>query len=406
MVHRLPLGHVPIHEFLDDLSLSCLAQTNTHMYSLFNQNTIPEVHSDEVSATKIHNFSRNRIRTLVVIVKESWGPPTTDKYHIPSLRCLVLKSTTNHKDHITTIPRPLEQWMPQLRTLDVRGLVNRGDIDELFETFPRQRLKEFKIETFGLQRLSELASGDPGFLVHVQSIHVTMTEGGHMNNHPMVWLMDWVQSGHGCGRRRLTFVFPLWNRRIHNQLYVFVESATMMRLHATGLPLLHIVIQNVDVSFIAAMSNNTLSLVQNPFVVFCDSNTNIRFFIQIENMEVSTASWLSILAMPLTHTAAIETVVQLNFTDGWEASYSNLFALTRMMNNLVRYHVIKALRTLPMHYTNDSTCNVFSDLLRGEARIRINVHGLQNHRLELARIPTEEHICEQMTRYGYIHCAM
>ena len=404
-IHRLPMGHVPIHEFLDDLSLACLAQTNTHMHKLFDQNMTPEVCSDHLTASSVHRFGRSRIRTLIVTVKESWGPQTGDDYRIPRLRCLVLRSTPNLKDRLIVIPRPLRQWMPQLCTLDVRGLVNRGDIEELYQTFPRQRLRELKLETFGLQVLSELAAGDVGFLSLVQSVHFTMNVDSYVTNDALTWLMDWASVGHGR-RQRLTFVFPMWTKHIHHQLHSFLEHAWTLRIHTNGLPLLHLVFRNVDVAFMATMNTDTLSLVQNPFVVFCDCNTNVRLFIHIENMDVSTASWLSIMAMPLTHTAAIETVVQLDFTEAWDASHANLFAVSRSTSNLVRYHVIKALRTLPLHYTNGSTYDVFTALSRGESRIRVNVHGLQPYALELSRIPTEEHIHDQMSRYGYIHCTM
>jgi hypothetical protein len=295
--------------------------------------------------------------------------------------------------------------MPQLRTLDVSGLVNRGDIDEVYQTFPNQRLCELKIETFGLQRLCELTSGDSGFLQLVQSIHCTMNGGSYFTNDAMIWLMGWVGSGQKR-RRRLTFVFPSWDKSTHNRLILFLDFVSTMGIVVGGLNLLHIVIRDVDVAFVATINNDALSRMQNPFLVFCDANTNVRIFIQTEDMDVSTAGWLSIMAMPLTHIAAVETVVWLHFTDRWDPSHPNLFALTRTTGNLVRYHVIKALRTLPIHYTNDCTYDAFSDLSRGESRIQIKVCGLDNHRPSLSRIPTEEHIRSQMTRYGYIQCTM
>lgn len=211
------------------------------------------------------------------------------------------------------VPRPLLDWAPKLRVLDIDGIET---IDPIFDMFPRLfTLKDIRLQWHHMQRLGELTQWNPRLLDGISNIHVTMdVKHTAVSVHSIKWLWGWATSTHHV--QRLTVVIERLTATIQTELGAWLPSENERTLFkAGGLSHFHLIIHELD-------RLQRINTIWDKFI-----NRNTHTVVSIHALEAVSEDKIEMvrhMLMRLVLSASITTELQFTCTN-WNNTIAKSF---------------------------------------------------------------------------------
>ena len=362
----------------------------------------------------MNRLNREGIKHLTVDVTQGWEVDRTPTdYRLDSLKTLVLTSDWSvHATPDRHIPNALIQWMPGIQILNISNLQDSYVFEDVYNTFPTQRLDELILDSFGLRMLHSLSREENDDVIHllssVQAIKCTLK--ALLDIRVLSWLWEWVPHGDDAPKRILMLVFPVWDAHIHTHMCAFEEVRPTSRSCRLEL----------DVRVLKF--NHSCDNVQNsPFLPFHGIHTPTRFTIRMQDMTWTGSNWLYVVIEP---TAVFEADTYINidliFTNDW-IGFNDTAPLFRDANfemtqttikELLLHHIHKWEHSIlpPDYYSHTERCNL-SELRRDgvKTQLMLTLRSQRQHASRLVPIvdvsfddPKRQTLYEKLVLFGDI----